>query len=369
MLGQLLQRPEHAAAINMLIDTLPKAQQERFIRRLIKAPDLSLAEITGNNGHGPFINGLTLVDIEWPEPVWAIPDLIPAGLTFFAGKSKLGKSWFMMQIALTVACGGVFFGKRVEPGRVGYLALEDSERRMVSRTKKQGWTKDALANTDFLFNRRFHEEFGSLNGPGADKLANYIDQMGYRMVVIDTFSRALQGDQNDVAEVTSLLSPIQMVAQEINCAIVMIDHHRKGTGEAADAIGDILGSTGKGAVADTALGLYRERGKPGARLTAVGRDIEETTYDIYFDRLTGCWQLDESGINKLDPFQADILSVLEEIAPAPLTKIIVNMGLDKDKDSIVQKARRALIELEREGKVRQVDDGQNRWKSWDIVKL
>jgi hypothetical protein len=46
----------------------------------------------------------------------------------------------------------------------------------------------------------------------------------------------------------------------------LIDHHRNSGGFNPDAIGDILGSTAKGAMADTVIGLYKERGKSGARL-------------------------------------------------------------------------------------------------------
>jgi len=55
----------------------------------------------------------------------------------------------------------------------------------------------------------------------------------------------------------------------------------------ADAIADILGSTGKGAVADSARELYRERGKAGAKLSITGRDIEERTLALTMDHSTG----------------------------------------------------------------------------------
>ena len=76
---------------------------------------------------------------------------------------------------------------------------------------------------------------------------------------------------------TEWLTPLQEMAHSQNCAIILVDHHKKPTGFDQDAIADILGSTAKGAMADTVLGLYRERGKAGAKLSITGRDVEEKT--------------------------------------------------------------------------------------------
>ena len=46
-------------------------------------------------------------------------------------------------------------------------------------------------------------------------------------------------------------------------AIRVVDHHCKPRGASPDRIDDILGSTGKGAVADCIAGLYRERATRG----------------------------------------------------------------------------------------------------------
>src|SRR5690606_11474648 len=76
---------------------------------------------------------------DWPEPTWAVPDIIPAGLTILAGRPKVGKSWLALSIAQAVAAGGVVLGKQVEPGPVLYMGLEDNPRRLQSRMQQQGW--------------------------------------------------------------------------------------------------------------------------------------------------------------------------------------------------------------------------------------
>ncbi|MCH9032423.1 MAG: AAA family ATPase, partial [candidate division Zixibacteria bacterium] len=54
---------------------------------------------------------------DFPEPVWAVNNLIPVGLTILAGKPKIGKSWMALQLSKEVSCGSTFLGERVKPGR------------------------------------------------------------------------------------------------------------------------------------------------------------------------------------------------------------------------------------------------------------
>ena len=156
--------------------------------------------------------------------------------------------------------------------------------------KKQNWPIGLPA--DFMPLGQFAEQVGDLRNGGGERLARQIEARGYRLVVIDTLSRSVYGDQNDVESMTLALTPIQEMAQALNTAVVMVDHHSKGFGTNPDAVADILGSTAKGAMADCVLGLYRERGKAGAKLAVTGRDVEERTLALTWDHITGCWQLE-----------------------------------------------------------------------------
>jgi hypothetical protein len=278
----------------------------------------------------PPLQLLTAHDIlttDWPEPVWAIPNLLPVGLAILAGRPKVGKSWLALQIALAVASGGYALGQPVEQGPVLYLALEDPPERLKERMLKQGWTSDLPA--DFMCLGEFEKQIGDLRDGGGERLARQIELKGYRFVAIDTLSRAVSGDQNDVAVMTRALAPIQATAHDHNCPVMMPDHHRKITGAGPDAITDILGSTAKGAMADTIWGLYRERGKVGAKLLITGRDVEEQTLALSWDREIRCWQCegdaDEAKITENDQ---EILDALEVMGQSSLTDIAHAVGKD-----------------------------------------
>lgn len=265
---------------------------------------------------------------EFPEPVWAVPGLLPVGLTILAGAPKIGKSFLALQIALSVATGGRVFGEPIAKGCVLYLALEDTPRRLQDRMKKQSWPLGLAAN--FLCLGQFDRQVGDLRNGGGERLARQIERDGYRFVVIDTLSRSVHGDQNDASQMTRSLAPIQQIAHAKNVALLLIDHHRKNPLENPDVITDILGSTAKGAMADTILGLYRERGKGDARLRVTGRDVEEKTLRLRMDFVTGCWQCEGDAVEfDLTERRREILDALSDLGEAPADAIAQAIGADQ----------------------------------------
>jgi hypothetical protein len=293
-----------------------------------------------------------ILSSEWPEPVWAVPGILPIGLAILAGAPKVGKSWLALQIAQAVAAGGYVLDQKVEKGSILYLALEDSPRRLQDRMKKQNWPIGLDA--DFISIGGFQRTIGDLNKGGDKKLIAMIDKRDYRLIVIDTLSRAIKGDQNGAEDMTYGLTPLQEIAHKYNNITLVVDHHKKGKSEEPDAIGDILGSTAKGAMADTILGLYRERGKPGAKLSITGRDVEENTKELFMDWETGCWQLDVKN-NGVTPQQDELYKTLLRIGPVGVTKLAQVVGRNKGS---VQKQ---LVDLEGIGKVKQIG------KEWSAI--
>jgi hypothetical protein len=78
-----------------------------------------------------------LMALELPPMRWAVPGVVPEGVTLLAGKPKVGKSWFTLGHGVATAAGGVALGtKPVEQGEVLYLALEDNRRRLQGRLAK-----------------------------------------------------------------------------------------------------------------------------------------------------------------------------------------------------------------------------------------
>jgi hypothetical protein len=136
----------------------------------------------------PFANAWTadrLMAEEFPAPRWAVPGLIPEGLTILAGAPKAGKSWLALNLALAIAGGTSVLGEiQVDAGEALYLALEDTPRRLQSRMSKILGDQPAPAGLTLL------TEFPTLPSGGAEAVGGWLEaRPNARLVVIDVFAK------------------------------------------------------------------------------------------------------------------------------------------------------------------------------------
>jgi len=213
---------------------------------------------------------------------YALPGLLPEGVTLLVSRPKLGKSWLMLDIAIAIATGRAVLGApEPETGDVLYLALDDGERRLQGRMAAllhgdEAWpTRLALAARW----RRAHEgglaDIDEWCRSAANPVAIVIDSL-------DRF-RSLQGGEG--AQVYDAIANLQRIAREHRIAIVVVHHDRRqGSGDPLEAIGVLAASS---AVADTVLLLKRREW--GTVLYARGRDIEDREIMLELDPSTCRW--------------------------------------------------------------------------------
>jgi AAA domain len=283
-----------------------------------------------------------LLAAQFPPTRWVIPQYFPEGLVFIAGRPKLGKSWLALQLVHAVASGGRVFDQEVIKAPALYLAFEDSARRLQKRMKDQRWP----AHTKAVF----HTAWEPLDQGGLALLQQAMVGEGYRLVIIDTLSRALSAkpDQNRVGDMTMVLGSLQRLALDQGAMIGVIDHHMKPRGTHPDPVDDILGSTGKGAVADVVAGLYRDRNKRGATLRIVGRDLDaDKKLALEWDTGLAQWKyLGDADQVAKDTVQAKILTAIGLQGGSATTTAIAE-HLDMEKSNI----SRELGELVKSGKL------------------
>lgn len=287
-----------------------------------------------------------LLSHNFPEPVWAVPNLIPAGLSILAGRPKLGKSWLALQIAVATGSGGMVLGEQVKRRNVFYLALEDSERRLQDRLKQQGCPADAaiMLKTEWL----------PLIDGGLDHLQGMIEKHEIGLVIVDTLARwAGVRRADDESLVAQRLSDLQRYAVRQNVAVLLVDHHRKpGASSVTDVIDDVMGATAKTGTADAALGLYRQRGQQGAELKLTGRDCPDRELAVQFDHQVMSWQLlgDAAGV-KANTLQAEILDTLKDSFGGECNATDLARFLGRDKSNV----RKELVELAARGRLLKSD--------------
>jgi len=253
-----------------------------------------------------------LLSWELPPVRWAVPEILPEGLTLLAGKPKLGKSWLALSLALSIAAGGVALGKQpVTQGDVLYLALEENARRLQARARQ------LLASmTEVPHGLEFALDWPRLAEGGLSYLEDYLKtHPNTRLVVVDTWAKvAPRTDHRRCTQYEGdyeALTPLKRLADAYHVSILAVHHLRK-TG-ASDVLDEITGSTGMTGAVDGTLILKRERGQAEATLFVTGRDIErEQQLTLSFDASTALWSVignaDELGRTRarqqiLDPAQ------------------------------------------------------------------
>ena len=288
-----------------------------------------------------------ILQTDYPPPLTIVENLLPVGLGSLSGRPKIGKSWLALQLFRSMSTGEPFLGQKVTPARSLYIALEDSARRLKDRMLKQAWPASGQL-VDFLFGTDFREQVGLLDRGGLDVFKRLLLTHGYRLVVVDTLSRALGADQRDEGEVTWALGPLQEFAIQQEICILFIDHHRKPSGLSPSPVDDILGSTAKAGVPDVIWGIYREQGKPMATLEVVGRELDQQSLPVAFNLQTFCWEL----TTLLPQRKGEILELLADIGPANVNQIASALGKP------VSHTSTRLRELRSENKVICIKDGK-----------
>ena len=88
-----------------------------------------------------------VMDTALKKTPFIVDRLLAPGLYILAGAPKVGKSWLVLDLCLSVSEGRDFLGHRTTKGQVVYLALEDSLIRLQNRVYE--FTDEPTENLDF----------------------------------------------------------------------------------------------------------------------------------------------------------------------------------------------------------------------------
>lgn len=235
-------------------------------------------------------NGEWLDAQVFPEITWAVPGIIPEGLTMLVGGPKIGKSWMALNFALAAAAGGVALGRlHVGPARpVLYLALEDGDRRMQERCRKL--LAGASIPYEFQYKTRVKPRkiiatirawLDSLPGTGYAPPLAILDTLGKAM------PPALPGE-SAYSRDYRIASDLKDITDEFTGMSLLVLHHDRKmiTDDFVDAVS---GTNGIAGAVDTVLVLARKRTEATGLIKVTGRDVDENQYAVR--TAAGVWSI------------------------------------------------------------------------------
>lgn len=314
----------------------------------------------------------TIMATEYPEPRYAVPGIISEGLNLLVGKPKLGKSWFALNVGITIAAGGVALGNiPVIAGPVLYLALEDRFRRVQSRSRKvlSGLAAEPSSNLHIAV------EWPRLDAGGLDYLCEWIESRGVgtegssnvRLVIIDVWAkfRPVQGNTRASAYDVDYahMAALKNVLDHYGISALVLHHTRKAA--AQDAMDEVSGTAGIAGAADGVLVLTRARHQDGkeleAELLVMPRDHEEQKLALVVDQQTWVWtsQGTASNRNESRVVQA-VVAIFQANAGLTMSMKTVMDSITTIPKPTASYLRTILVRLVDKGDIERVRDGHYR---------
>jgi hypothetical protein len=151
-----------------------------------------------------------------------VKDILPlTGLVLIYGKPKSGKSFKAFDLAMHVARGVEYRGKRIRAGDVVYLAAEGSHgfKKRIEAYRQKHDCDDA----------RFHlcTVRPDLAADAATLIADTYAQLNGvvpALIVVDTVNRTLAGSESKDQDMAAYLRACAMLEDEFQCCICLVHH-------------------------------------------------------------------------------------------------------------------------------------------------
>lgn len=223
-----------------------------------------------------------------PPVSFLVAGMLPDGTSLLTAASKIGKSWMVLDLGLSIAAGEPFLGRGTNQAGVLYLALEDSLHRLQDRMNKVLCGKPAPEQ--FYFVTEAPKLDTGLLDTLADHLAKHPDT---RLIIIDTLQK-VRGQalprESGYAQDYREMETIKGFMDRRGVSVLFVHHNRKMRDD-DDPFNMISGTNGIMGAADTIWTITKpKRTDEEATLHITGRDVAQSDTVIRFDKESWTWK-------------------------------------------------------------------------------
>lgn len=218
-----------------------------------------------------------------------IDGLLYAGVYLFVGAPKVGKSFFMLQLAYHVSTGTNLWNYHVRKGTVLYLALVDDYRRLQERLYR-------MFGTENTPNLHFSVTANYLGKGLNEQLQGFISEHpDTSLIIIDTLQkvREVGGESFSYASDYEIITQLKQFADSCKICLLLVHHTRKQKSD--DTFDMISGTNGLLGAADGAFLLHKERRTSNkATLEISGRDQQDQKITLVRNENKLSWDFDNA---------------------------------------------------------------------------
>ena len=253
--------------------------QEQINQQATKNPEKS-----GNDGLHT-MSMPELYDTVFVPRVPIVDGFLYGGTYLFVGAPKVGKPFFMAQLAYHVAMGIPLWDYPVRKGTVLYLALEDDYARLQRRLS-------GMFGIECADNLYFATQAKTLNEGLDRQLEGFLkERKDARLIIIDTLQkvREVGGDRYSYSSDYEIVTKLKSFSDKYGICLLVVHHTRKL--ESEDSFDMISGTNGLLGAADGAFIMHKKKRTDNeAVMDIVGRDQPDQKLTIEFDRERCVWK-------------------------------------------------------------------------------
>lgn len=167
-------------------------------------------------------------ELEYKAPVYIVADLVETEcLAMLFGDPGCGKSFIAVDLALSVATGVGFHGRKVLTGPVVYLAGEGHNGLM---RRIEAWSKEQKVDVKEcpLFLSQSAAQF--LNDVLVREVAEAVERIKEAfgppvLIIVDTVARSFGGgDENSTPDMTKFVAALDQFRERYGCTILLVHH-------------------------------------------------------------------------------------------------------------------------------------------------
>ena len=251
--------------------------------------DANCPEKSGQGGGLQTVSMTELYDTVYPPRTPVVDGFLYGGTYLFVGAPKVGKSFFMGQLAYHVAMGLPLWNYPVRKGTVLYLALEDDYARLQRRLSVMFGVECA----DNLF---FATQAKTLNEGLDGELEGFIkEHKDARLIIIDTLQkvREVGGDRYSYSSDYEIVTKLKTFSDKYGVCLLVVHHTRKL--ESEDSFDMISGTNGLLGAADGAFIMHKKKRTDNtAVMDIVGRDQPDQELTSECDRERWIWKFQKA---------------------------------------------------------------------------
>lgn len=182
------------------------------------------------------------LDKNMPKPPELLRGVLHKGSKMLiSGPSKMGKTWALLDLAISVATGKPFWGIETTKADVLYINLELQGEFTQARCRAINSAKGVKsADGCDIWNLRGHScDITKLR----EQLMPQIKRKDYDLIIIDPIYKIYGGrDENSVAQIAEVMNELEAIIKDTEAALIYVTHQTKGNQASKESIDRVAGS-------------------------------------------------------------------------------------------------------------------------------